>query len=362
VLPTSYNPLAENRAVIVHDENGIASGAGAASPGGDYIYWFDTPENACDEQSIAFNNTWGPTLADGDDYEMDGDFLNITAVTGSGFFELPPNNVGNVNVNGEKGRLRTTAPVINGVPASLGSNPVDDFDLYWTNTPAGGTHSAGAGIGSAGFVNSVAEVDEAIRAAGDSFTAYYMDALAGDTFDKSGFTTGGLITQFLSFFPTKFFYFEIQPNGKIVGCAPASSFTTLNAFVADAVARMMSVPKGVNAQLWGIKEQLASVTSNAECISPATDPACFTTTTGIALPFEVGVMGVDFMTRPLGGDLNPPWDKGKVVIDLVGDGVNPGYIGKGAGSPGWAGLMYAFEWDTNNFPLGILTHWRSMQR
>jgi hypothetical protein len=264
-------------------------------------------------------------------------------------------------VNGEQGALRNTAPVPGPAlaPLIVGNNPVDDFDVFWTNTPAG-PRSAGAGNAGNGFVNSIAEVDEAIRAAGDSFTAYYMDKLAGDVFDKSGLTTDGLITQFLSFFPTKFFYFEFQPRN--IGCAPASAFTTLNGFVAEAVARMMAKPKGVAAQVWDIKEHLASVITNAECISPATDPICFTTTTGIALPFEVGVMGVDFMTPPLGGSLNPPWDKGKVVIDLVGNGLVPGYVGKGAGSEGWAGLMYAFEWDTNTFPLGILTHWRSMQR
>jgi hypothetical protein len=332
----------------MHDENGV--GAGGASPRGDYVYWWTTPETRCEEQSIAFNNTWGPTLADGDDYEMDGDFMSVGAVSG----ELPPQETGAVNANGEKGALRWTTlfpPAL--LPNLTGSNPFDDVDDTWT-------YEAYAGP----FVtrNSVAEVDEAIRAAGDSFSTYYMDALAGDIFDKSGLATDGLITQFLSYFPTKFFYFEDLPNRDLGICrATGTNFSTLEAFVTNRVGAMMAVPKGVNVQIWDIKERELNVVDRPECISPATDPSCFTTTRGVALPFEVGIMGIDFLTRALGGPLEAPWDKGRVVFDLLDNG--NAYLSRGSGVGPWAGLMYAFEWDKDNqFPFRIFTHWRSMQR
>jgi len=56
-------------AVIIHDENSIGQ-VGGPSPFGDYLYGFDYPdrEDRHDDARISFQTTWGPTLADGDDY------------------------------------------------------------------------------------------------------------------------------------------------------------------------------------------------------------------------------------------------------------------------------------------------------
>ncbi|MEK7991049.1 MAG: hypothetical protein VSS52_008600, partial [Thiotrichaceae bacterium] len=55
-------------AVIIHHEDG-ASSASASVPAGNYVY--SDADNDEYEKSISFNNTWGPTLADGDDYDLD---------------------------------------------------------------------------------------------------------------------------------------------------------------------------------------------------------------------------------------------------------------------------------------------------
>lgn len=57
-----------NDAVILHHESG-EYGSGT-SPVGDYVYHYipEGDEDRFDESRISFNNTWGPTLADGDDY------------------------------------------------------------------------------------------------------------------------------------------------------------------------------------------------------------------------------------------------------------------------------------------------------
>jgi len=63
----NYPPVNTARdAVILHHES-ASSPVDGTSPWGDYVYGF-TGENRADERVISFNNTWGPTLADGDDY------------------------------------------------------------------------------------------------------------------------------------------------------------------------------------------------------------------------------------------------------------------------------------------------------
>jgi hypothetical protein len=118
-----------NRAVIVHDEN--VSGPGSATPYrpyGDYMLRFErTPgsvEDRYDETLMSFQNTWGPSLVDGDDYELMG--------------------------------IRPT----------YGDPQDDDFDASWKDYQL---------PYSLGVPNSVAEVEEAIRRDGQTFTAYYFD-------------------------------------------------------------------------------------------------------------------------------------------------------------------------------------------
>lgn len=71
-------------AVIIHDENSVGPAGGdgpgvsaiarsVISPYGDYVYGFDPEvpnEDNAMESRISFNNTWGPTMADGDDHAL----------------------------------------------------------------------------------------------------------------------------------------------------------------------------------------------------------------------------------------------------------------------------------------------------
>jgi len=370
----TFNPIAENRAVIVHNENGIVGNAGNPSPDGDYIYWWGNdgvPENRCDEKSIAFNNTWGPTLADGDDYEMSRSFINVSSPFPQND-ELPPasqtmtNNkwdqTGILNANGNPWDLRwttaipgvTCGPLGTGGPASL-----DDFDCNWQ------------GVLQLPPYNSVAEVEEAIRDAGQTFTAYYMD---GDIFDKSGRGLGrndgissntSLTTQFVSFFPTKFFGFEFHSATSGCPIIPAS-FTpaTLEGFIANRAIVMTQYPKLANVQVWDIEENPIGFQTSNQCISPSTLAECFTATQNINFPFEVGIMGINDVKGIIAPGI-PGSRLGRAVFDLLGGSDKLGtatapYPGAGAGSNGFVGLLYAFEWDS--FPPQILAHWRSMHR
>jgi hypothetical protein len=358
---TGFNPLAENRAVIVHNENGIV-----ANSAGDYVYWWESgPETRCDEQSIAFNNTWGPTLADGDDYEMSSSFINLASPFPQ-FNELPPtsqtitNNkwdqLGILNANGNPWNLRGTGCPFQFSPTAI--SPIDDFDCNWSFVRG---HSP---------VNSIAEVDEALRDAGQTFTAYYMQS---DYFDKSGeglqrndgiASTASLTTQFVSFFPTKFFHFELAKAGCTAPASPGHAYTVFDNLIADRAIAMTSYPKLATVQVWDTEENPIGVPTNNQCISPATLAECFTATQNINFPFEVGVMGIDHVKNVIApGVAGQP--AGRVYFDLLGgsDKLNTPtslYAGAGAGSNGFVGLLYAFEWD--GFPPAVLAHWRSMHR
>jgi hypothetical protein len=341
-----FNPLAENRAVIVHNENGIV--ANSVEP---YVYWWNSNdgESRCDEQGIAFNNTWGPTLADGDDYDLSASFADVRTVTvPAQFSELPPENQGLVNVNGDQWNLRAL-----GCP--IGNN-IDDFDCWWS-------------IASGQLpYNSVAEVDEAIRAAGQTFTAYYMH---GDIFDKSNAglqrndgisSTDTLTTQFVSFFPTKFFHFERRNVTGGCGTWNQTPFN-LNKLIADRAINMTAYPKVANVQVWDTEENPIGVPTNNQCISPATLAECFTATQNINFPFEVGVMGINHVKEVIApGVAGQP--AGRVYFDLLGGSDKGGptatFIGNGTRSDGFVGLLYAFEWD--GFPPSVIAHWRSMHR
>jgi len=159
------------QAVIVHHEN-ASSNPVAATPAGDYIYACPDAGGVIsgplatagteygDELVISFNNTWGPTLADGDDY------------------------LGAPNDNWD---ARHSAP---------------------TYGPTTVVHDASR--------NSLDEVEAAIARAGTSFYSYYFD---NDIFDKSA--AGGKATlksYFFGYFPTKYFYGESILGTKTSNC------------------------------------------------------------------------------------------------------------------------------------------------
>jgi hypothetical protein len=334
-----FSPLAENRAIIVHDENGAVTQASGTSPAGDYVYWFNNVDNRLDEARISFNNTWGPTLADGDDYLMTYYFDNTTAL-------------GDVNVYHEGHDLRWVGcnPAV--YPSDFAGTvqaEVDDWDCRWSvQSPLRNANT-----------NSIAEVEEAIREAGQMFTGYYMD---NDVFDKACEGNGNanatscsentLTTQFLAFFPTKFFYGE---------SAVFWGQSTHDDYLNEAIQRLLAFPKDLAPQIWDITEHpLGFVTEGVECISPSTLEECFgEPPSKLAFHFELQLVGVDFVKEILGGGSATGYEKGRAVFDILGDPITQPAI-QGITSRAFPALMYAFEWD--QFAPSFITHWRSLNR
>jgi hypothetical protein len=228
-----------DRAVIVHHENGAADGDGI-SPFGDYVYRFplERPESNVYEGRISFNNTWGPTLGDGDDYDLSRTFDN------------------GKNVYGRPVNLRWTQGTLDN-PTAMGNpddNQIDDWDIDL------------AAVGDPRPINSIAEVEEAIREGGQTFSAFY--------FDNAGFgaqSAGSLRSWFIAYYPTKFFYGE-----------KASFYEqkTLKAYITQAARFMiLRMGKTYNLQVWDINENTGGESAifipGQECVSPATLEECF---------------------------------------------------------------------------------------
>jgi len=343
------NIAEEDTSVILHHEN-AASDYKAGSPAGDYVYGFDrscisptTPTagiERCDESRISFNNTWGPTLADGDDYDLVG---------------LRPNSEN----------------------SSTGAWD-DDWDDVVT------THGLG-------IENSIAEVEEAIRlgiatyhadAAGGPqvFTAYYMD---GDIFDKScegngsqfpynkdfcpdpppqsrakpaGATTLSTLTSYyLAFFPTKFFYGERSDWYNAVN---------LNTYIVLAVDHLLKLPKPVYLEVWDIFEKTGKVTQGGgiNCISPATPEDCAVQGPGaVVFGYELNFLSIrDLKKWIAGGTSVEDFLAGRVVVEYPSMYNNPLQYDTNLNNydRSWPGLMYTFEWDGGP----TLTNWRPMHR
>jgi len=244
-LDINGNPLPhwepKDRAVIVHHENGAAGGDGI-SPFGDYVYRFplEQPESSVYEGRISFNNTWGPTLADGDDYDMSRTFANGT------------------NAYGRPVNLRWTQGTLDN-PTAMGNqadNQIDDWDIDL------------AAIGDPRPINSIAEIEEAIREGGQVFSAFYFD---GSGPGANHNFSSALKSWFIAYYPTKFFYGEK---------ADFYAQTTLNNYIIQAARFMiLRMGKTYNLQVWDINESTGGVDIQApaqkECVSPATLEECF---------------------------------------------------------------------------------------
>jgi hypothetical protein len=345
-LRPGFTQDAEDRAVILHHENGSSSARGP-SPFGDYVYQFDRTcgptavlEDRCDESRISFNNTWGPTLADGDDYDLT--------------------------------KLRTMT----------GQN--DDWD---------------GRLAPDGDNNSIAEVEEAIRLGISKqppsepgpqvFSAYYFD---NDVFDKScegnmtrypnrpdfcpnlqsrakplqdATTLTALSSYYFAFFPTKFFY------GENVGYYAQ---TTLETYLDRAVRYLLTLQKPVYLEVWDTEEYYipgSGKQAGAPCISPR-GPECATPDVQTAsLAYELTFLGIQEIKNLLSpnypgyvemtvgnGKVAKYFRSGRVVVQYD-TGYNNPQIGNAAKlERSWPGLMYTFEWDGG----ANLAHFRSMHR
>jgi hypothetical protein len=135
-------------AVIIHDENAIGQVYGP-SPFGDYLHGFGPDEDRQDEEAMSFNNLWGPSLADGDDYNT-------------------PNDCSFSSTNPD----------------------IDNWDDQWSDPNF------------SSFANSICEVNTAIRARGQIYTSFYF---AGEQYNNAT-----LSSFYFAVFPTKIFVGESQ--------------------------------------------------------------------------------------------------------------------------------------------------------
>jgi hypothetical protein len=313
-----FNQQAEDRAVILHNETAGAGAGAGASPRGDYVYEFvancavpAAAENLLYEAGISYNNTWGPTLADGDDYNLGYDFTTIRDQSGT--------DVDWRNAYNGVGALRNMV------------GDLDDFDdRFWTLS-----------FETSSRYNSVAEVEEAIRFDGQKFVSYYFD---GEPFDKSaGGGQANLRSYYFAHFPTKFYYAEGGANS-------CYNQTTFDGYLNATIQRMLSLAKPLAVEVWDTAENSGGQSTDG-CVSP--DPCGVQG--GLALQFELNFFDIGFLKSPfnLGGVTN--YKTGRVVVSPAGNSNNPLLPGNMSAFPG---LFYTFEIDDQT----NLGHWRSMQR
>jgi hypothetical protein len=290
--PHRIDNYAADNAVIIHDENnallGVCNMSGSVcgnSPFGDYVYGWphqsDNMRGSKDddqyEARVSFNNTWGPTLADGDDYD------------------IPSRADQNVDPT------------------------LDDLDARMN------------------VVNSIAEVEEAIRAGGQSFTSFYFD---GGKLDANS-PSAPLTSWYYGFFPTKFFYGE---RPKYYGQ------TSFDNYVKAAVKLLVgeNMVKNIQQQIWDIEEHSPAF-ADVECeVSPCPFPDAALT---IGAAYEVSYFTVDWLKSTYEqAELDAAdYSKGRTVLLFIDN--TPPY------DRAFPGLLYTFEVSSD-----FLGHWRSMHR
>lgn len=290
-------------AVILHDENSIASAGPTGVAGslkGDYVYGFSPErrdENRNDESRISFNNTWGPTLADGDDYD-------ISALYSSSAFNPSVDNFD-----------RILSPVLSGVEYP--------------------------------DANSIAEVEEAIRAGGQSFTSYYF---AGDTFDKSGGSSDQLMSWFFAYFPTKFYY------GESPTFWGTSSLLGDEGYINAAVGRLLNTAKPVGLEIWDNEENFGSG-STVECV---TSPCIPGATISSSIREELALFNVDWIKSFYTNAGS--FTSGRVVVTVTDAANNAMYPFGDAPLLHAVFPMLGYTFEANHPGMNSFQHWRAMHR
>ncbi len=259
-------------AVILHHEN-ASSMPGDPSPAGDYVYGCPaTPnvvENYTDELVISFNNTWGPTLADGDDTD------------GTALWEFP-----------------NFADGVSGTAVTANAD-------FWDARRLG--YSGVAPINRPGD-NSIREVERAIAANGQVYQSYYFHNMGFDTSRNGGKAT--LQSYFFGFFPTKYFYGE--------NLVRANAATSCQDFITRVVGDLLAMAKPVSVEVWDINEN--NCTTSSANISPARP-----TPVSKVLGQELTFWNVDWLKAGFNNPACAGFRSGRSVMALQEwpNGVNP---------------------------------------
>ncbi|MCK5717466.1 MAG: hypothetical protein KAH77_08255, partial [Thiomargarita sp.] len=273
-------------AVIIHDENPLGA-VGGVSPLGDYLYGFmpTTIENRWDESASSANTTWGPTIADGDDYNMAG---------------------------------RTECTTL--------SPPSDDLDAW-------DTAWSGPGFSSA---NSICEINEAIRAGGQSYSNFYF---ANAAIEQDQTTYSKLSSYYFLVFPTKYLVGE-----------STSYYAQLEfeSYIDVMVASLLSKSKIINHEIWN-HEEIAGIPI-AICI----ESPCIREYPLFIVKHGVSIFNIDQIKSF--NDNSSPFTKGRIVLSCNVDNCNIPITHRGLNT--YPFLGYTVELDQN----GYLENWRSMSR
>jgi len=302
--------LERDNSVIVHIEDASAAATY------DYVYGFPgSGEQRRDEVVTSFNNTWGPSLADGDSYPLPAGNPRRTATPA-------------IDVWDERFRTVTVAEVrAGGYPNYVlldgANNATLDSGVLLSGAPApsGGRHA---------HVDSIAEVETAIEEAGQVFYSYYFDK--GNVDRSSGAKSYSLSSWFVGYAPTKFFYAE-----DIDAAAANPNFA---AFVNSRVNFLSTLGKSVGLEVWNHEEVPCS---GRGTISPSNaNPSI--------LGEEVSIWNITWMKGLSVGDKNcPNFTNGRVVV-------NAGL--RTPGNPLYPFLLYTFEMSNDS----KMYNMRAMQR
>jgi len=302
-------------AVILHHESAssspVSGGVDGPSPAGDYVYGCPdgsanpATENYDDELVISFNNTWGPTLADGDDTD-NGD---------------PVDTLENPNTADFFGVLNTAT-----------SSPNDLWDSNRRNYNTVAPRPTNRRPINSPEDNSIAEVEWAIAAAGQVYESYYFHNMGFDASRNGGKAT--LQSHFFGFFPTKYFYGE--DLGRALG---GSGVATCQQYIDRVVGQLVRMAKPVAVQVWDINEN--NCTTTGSDISPAR-PNPVSKVLGQELTF----WNVDWLKAGFNNPACAGFRSGRTVMALQEWPAGPNR---------YPGLIYTFEIGSDS----ALSHWRS---
>ena len=365
------NYVAGDQGVILHTDDAFAA------PGNfTYVYGYQeagaqwnnaalSPTNF-QEGRISFNNTWGPTLADGDDYRMgDAETTVLSMLRPVGDGTVPSDNaldewdlrLGGRNSIAEVEEAIRLAGIRNGNALSShvpytdpGINPIGGAAPQW-----------GRPWDPNGLIPT---------SSGQSFTGFYFD---NSTFDKAcdgngttpATTCSGSRAQtwYFVYAPTKFFYAEdasywvIPSRGiddKDIRANMLGRLTGKRGYLQGAVEHVLAMPKQFSVELWDIFENTTSGCVTSPCVS---DPYW-------KVHEELSVFSIANVKNKLieegASSAIMAWDMGRLLLEVSALDNTPTAtaVGDFSDERKFPVIIYSFDITSN---AGI-AHWRPMHR
>jgi len=372
--------------VILHTENPAAEPSNHA-----YVYGYNEQlggtqigggVTASVEGRISFNNTWGPTLADGDDYlarPADPEISVLSRVravdaVGQDSWDTRlgvSNSLAEVEEALRKASLRSVAGA--GADSLL---PELGNLSHLSPAPGDGTYATWGVPYVSTSANPATGVVRGLSptSSGQLFTGFYFD---NSQFDKAcdgnqrtplaTCSNARLQTWYLAFAPTKFFYgesFGLYRFGTSTDIRnnTANDLLAKKGYLQGAVEHLLAMPKEFRFELWDIFESPAK----GGCI---TSPCI--TSPNFMVHQELSVFSIKNVKDKLSEQGVPgafaAWEMGRLVFGVlpadnlcaVDTGVGPTLAAPGTCERTFPVAMYSFEMNPSD---GEVAHWRPVQR